>query len=247
MGTDLTTKESELMAIETALVKGDLSLLTTEQRIIHVKNVCESLGINPLTRPFDYISYQGKLVLYANKDCASQLRKKDNVSLEVKSTVLTDNIYTVTVSARSGCRTDEEIGVLDVTGLKGTALANAMMKTLTKAKRRATLSICGLGFPDESEVVEEREVVGCEVLEKKLDSLEVKTEGVQIPIQRKLLLKIMDLTSQGKDVANLEWLKNAYEFKSSGELLKMSDEKAMDLYSEVKDLSAEQVKSLIKE
>ena len=32
------------------------------------------------------------------------------------------------------------------------ALANAIMKTETKAKRRATLSICGLGFLDESEI-----------------------------------------------------------------------------------------------
>ena len=36
--------------------------------------------------------------------------------------------------------------------LKGEALANAMMKAETKAKRRATLSICGLALLDELEV-----------------------------------------------------------------------------------------------
>jgi hypothetical protein len=39
-----------------------------------------------------------------------------------------------------------------VTNLKGEALANAFMKAETKAKRRATLSICGLGILDESEL-----------------------------------------------------------------------------------------------
>jgi hypothetical protein len=39
-----------------------------------------------------------------------------------------------------------------VKGLSGEALANALMKAETKAKRRATLSICGLGMLDETEV-----------------------------------------------------------------------------------------------
>jgi hypothetical protein len=36
--------------------------------------------------------------------------------------------------------------------LKGEALANAIMKCETKAKRRVTLSICGLGLLDELDV-----------------------------------------------------------------------------------------------
>jgi hypothetical protein len=39
-----------------------------------------------------------------------------------------------------------------VGGLKGESKANAMMKAETKAKRRVTLSICGLGMLDETEV-----------------------------------------------------------------------------------------------
>ena len=41
---------------------------------------------------------------------------------------------------------------MPITGLKGEALANALMKAETKAKRRVTLSLCGLSWPDESEV-----------------------------------------------------------------------------------------------
>jgi hypothetical protein len=39
-----------------------------------------------------------------------------------------------------------------IAGLRGEARANAMMKAETKAKRRATLAICGLGMLDESEM-----------------------------------------------------------------------------------------------
>jgi hypothetical protein len=43
-------------------------------------------------------------------------------------------------------------GAVNINGLRGEALANALMKAETKAKRRATLSLCGLGMLDETEV-----------------------------------------------------------------------------------------------
>jgi hypothetical protein len=49
-------------------------------------------------------------------------------------------------------RLDHDFGVVNIAGLKGADLANAMMKALTKAKRRATLSIAGLGWLDETEL-----------------------------------------------------------------------------------------------
>ena len=61
----------------------------------------------------------------------------------------------MTVFARGRDRTgreDEATGVVNIKGLGGEALANALMKAETKAKRRLTLSIVGLGFLDESEV-----------------------------------------------------------------------------------------------
>ena len=50
------------------------------------------------------------------------------------------------------------MGVVSIAGLKGEALANAMMKAETKAKRRATLSICGLGWMDEVEALDRQAV-----------------------------------------------------------------------------------------
>ncbi len=50
-------------------------------------------------------------------------------------------------------RTDEDIGSLACPDtMKGEALAIASMKAVTKAKRRVTLSICGLGMLDETEL-----------------------------------------------------------------------------------------------
>jgi hypothetical protein len=61
-------------------------------------------------------------------------------------------LITVTVRGRTrDGREDVEIGVVSVAGLRGDALANAEMKALTKAKRRLTLSLAGLGWLDETE------------------------------------------------------------------------------------------------
>jgi hypothetical protein len=139
--------------IERVLVGGDLSKLTPEQRVRYVGAVCQSIGLNPLTRPFEFISLGGRLVLYAKRDAADQLRKINGISVEVVSRSIDDGILTVHVRApdKAG-RRDEDFGAVSVASLKGEALANAVLKAVTKAKRRVTLSISGLGFLDESEV-----------------------------------------------------------------------------------------------
>lgn len=140
-------------AIEQVLIKGDLSGLSETQRLSHYKNVCESLGLNPLTTPFDYLKLNGKTVLYAKRDAAEQLRKIHGVSITEIQTQKFDDVYVVTAKAcdRTG-RTDASTGAVPLGSLKGEALANALMKAETKAKRRVTLSICGLGMLDETEV-----------------------------------------------------------------------------------------------
>lgn len=139
--------------IEQVLVSGDLSKLTAEQRNIYYKSVCESLGLNPLTRPFDYITLNGKLTLYARKDCTDQLRKINGVSIRIVSRETVDGVVIVTAQATDKAgRIDESTGAVASGNLRGEALANCWMKAETKAKRRVTLSLCGLGFTDESEV-----------------------------------------------------------------------------------------------
>lgn len=139
-------------ALEQVMIEGDLTPLSAEQRVIYYNKVCESLGLNPLTKPFSYIKLNGKLTLYALKDCTEQLRKNNQVSLQIVSRELQGDVFVVTARATSGNRMDESIGAVTVKGLGGDALANAYMKAETKAKRRVTLSLCGLGMLDDSEV-----------------------------------------------------------------------------------------------
>lgn len=145
--------------IETFLKSGDLAQLTTEQRVSYYNATCESLGLNPLTRPFDFIGLNGKIVMYAKRDCTDQLRRIYSVSITSLETKKEDGIYIVTAHAKDGKgRIDAATGAVAVENVRGNDLANVIMKAETKAKRRVTLSLCGLGILDESEIEAERVV-----------------------------------------------------------------------------------------
>ena len=139
--------------IEQVITRGDLDKLTPEERTRYYVEVCRSVGINPMTQPFSYIRLNGKLVLYAAKGCTDQLRTSRGVSVEDMAESERDGVFVITCKVRDrDGRTDMAKGAVSITGLKGEALANAIMKAETKAKRRATLSLCGLGMLDESEL-----------------------------------------------------------------------------------------------
>lgn len=160
MTTELATTHADPLAqLEAVVVRGDLAKITEGERVMYYARVCESLGINPLTRPFEYITLNGRMVLYARKDATDQLRRIHGVNIVGLERSREDDlqIVTATVRDRTG-REDSAIGAVSVKGLSGEALANAMMKAETKAKRRATLSVCGLGWMDEVEAMDVREV-----------------------------------------------------------------------------------------
>jgi hypothetical protein len=142
-------------AVSKAMILGDLKGLTPQLKVAYYTKVCESLGINPMTQPFDYLVFQGRERLYANKNCAEQLRKIYGISVtDIKEEWKGDLLVIKVFVAEPGGRTDVGTAALSVKGLRDTDLANAIMKTETKAKRRATLSICSLGMLDESEVAD---------------------------------------------------------------------------------------------
>jgi len=145
--------EQQFAIIEEVVVSGDLAKLNPAQRVQYYNRVCESLGLNPFTKPFDYITLNGKLTLYARKDATEQLRRAQRISITGLDAKLVDDLYIVNATAMApDGRIDQATGAVNVGGLKGEAKANAIMKAETKAKRRVTLSICGLGWTDESEV-----------------------------------------------------------------------------------------------
>jgi hypothetical protein len=140
-------------AIEAVIAKGDLAKLTPAERVNYYRAVCKSIGVNELTQPFQYILLNNKLTLYATRTCADQLRQVRGVSIAKPDIQYVDDLVVVSVSAvdRDG-RTDSDLGVVAIGALKGVDRANGIMKAITKAKRRVTLSLCGLGWLDETEV-----------------------------------------------------------------------------------------------
>lgn len=151
MSTAVSATTGDIM--ESVLIKGDLAKLTPQERSSYYLKVCESAGLNPLTQPFAYITLNNKLQLYALRACTDQLRTIHKVSVEELAESERDGVFIVTAKVKNAeGRTDMAKGAVNIGGLKGDTLANAMMKAETKAKRRATLSLCGLGFLDETEI-----------------------------------------------------------------------------------------------
>ena len=173
-------------AIEQVVIGGDLSALNPEQRVQYYNTVCQSVGLNPYTRPFDYIKLNGKLTLYARKDATDQLRKINAVNIEDIKTEDDGDWFVVTVkgSDRTG-RRDVEIGAVNKKDMQGN-FGNAMMKAVTKAKRRLTLSLCGLGWLDETEIETIRDarpvIVNDEGVIVEQARIESKTVEVENPI-----------------------------------------------------------------
>ena len=166
-------KTQELSVVEQVVMQGDLSKLDPNQRVLYYQKVCESMGLNPFTRPFDYITLNGKLTLYAKKDATEQLRMLKNISLSLESKMV-DDLYIVKATARTADgRTDEATGAVTISGLKGDAKANAIMKAETKAKRRVTLSISGMGWTDESEI---DSIPGAKKVEIDMSTGEIKND-----------------------------------------------------------------------
>jgi hypothetical protein len=146
-------EQFNLDKISSLILTGDLRQLSPEEKVQYYGKLCKSLGLNPLTKPFDYIVLQGREVLYANKNCAEQLRLLHGISVVDSTQEIINNmcIVKVKVQDKNG-RYDIGTGVVPLGNLSGDALANALMKAETKAKRRATLSLCGLGMLDETEL-----------------------------------------------------------------------------------------------
>jgi len=224
---DLTKQETKLdpAILENIALKGDLSGLNSQQKVAYYCEFCKSLGLNPLTKPFQIIRFQGKEILYASKDCTEQLRKINGVSITKLEKLFQNDLYLVTayVQDKNG-RQDASTGAVSMKGLSGDALANSIMKSETKAKRRATLSICGLGILDDSETDTIGKYQKIDVLDG--DIIETKTNADDYGLQMasaEQLKQIVELASELGFKDKEEIIKEvnmalAANFKSSKEL-----------------------------
>jgi hypothetical protein len=109
------------------------------------------------------------------KDGTEQLRALHKISIAKLEREVIGDVYVVTAYAENDTRRDSSTGAVSIKGLAGDSLANAYMKAETKAKRRATLSICGLGMLDESEIdtIKDAQIISVQEV-KLLDDNEIK-------------------------------------------------------------------------
>ena len=158
MTKQLTPIRADVVPIDGALLNklvttGDLKGLTPDQQREYYIYRCRLLDLDPATQPFDLISLQGKLTLYAKKECAAQLSSKRGLSATIVTQGVQGDLYVVQARCKGGDgRETDDLGAVSIKNKVGDDLCNAMMKAATKAKRRAILSHCGLGMLDESEL-----------------------------------------------------------------------------------------------
>jgi len=152
METELQTKDMNEI-ISSVVLNGDLSKLQSSQKVKYYQHYCERLGLDPATQPFKLIKIQGKEVLYCDRSGTAQLNSLHKVSHTIIERKTENGVYTVVARAcQPDGRQTESLGAVGIDGLKGNELCNAMMKAETKAKRRSTLDLLGLGILDESEL-----------------------------------------------------------------------------------------------
>jgi hypothetical protein len=199
--------------LSSLILNGDISKLTQPQKVDYYKGFCDRLGLDPLTQPFKILKLNGKEVLYCDRSGAQQLNKKHNVSHEIKTRDTVGDLYVVTCRASlPDGRFTESIGAVNIAGFKGDNLANAMMKGETKAKRRATMDLLGLGILDETETetipqAQTLEVFDNEQLRDDYMALLVRYDSVAGQEKAQKLMPKDDWTAD-KFLSGIQWLKS---------------------------------------
>jgi hypothetical protein len=171
------------------------------------------MGLDPFTKPFDILRLNGKEVLYCTRSGTQQLNKLHKVShlITSRDTNAEAGVYIVTSKASlPDGRCTESIGAVNIAGLKGEAYANAIMKAETKAKRRATLDLLGLGVLDESEAetIPNASVGALQTMVEALPQMEVEVVEV---IEEDPELSIGRLAIAIKKASNIVELKAVYD------------------------------------
>ena len=139
--------------VESLVLRGDLSGLGPRERANHYIAVCHGLGLNPASKPLDYLRLNGKEILYPNKGATDQLAAIHKVTREiidgpkVMDLAGTKLVYALCRATLPGGRFETSVATVPLVDP-----VNVLMKVETKAKRRATLSILGLGMLDEMEL-----------------------------------------------------------------------------------------------
>jgi hypothetical protein len=139
--------------VESMVLRGDISALSPEERAKFYLQMCDALGLTAATQPFAVLRLNGKEILYPTRGATDQLAAIHRLNREiidgprVIDVAGTKMIYAVCRATHPNGRVETAVATVPVNDP-----LNGLMKAETKAKRRATLSILGLGMLDETEI-----------------------------------------------------------------------------------------------
>lgn len=139
--------------VESLVLRGDISELTPEERSGYYVQLCESIGLSPASLPFIPLRLNGKEILYASRNATDQLAAMHRITREiidgpkVIDLAGTKLVYAVCKATHPNGRSETAVATVALTDP-----VNVLMKAETKSKRRATLSILGLGMLSQDEV-----------------------------------------------------------------------------------------------
>ncbi len=153
------------------LAGGDLSALSVDEKVQFIDLMKKQSGLEKMVMPFSILKLDSKEMLYAPKGTTDELRRMHNLSFDDIRYETTGKTVMCHVMITDGKRRDFDCGVVSIEGLDAAGCANAQMAATTKAKRRATLSFCGLGMIDESEF---------DTIQKQMTTSEIAETGLQI-------------------------------------------------------------------
>jgi hypothetical protein len=166
---------------ESIVLRGDLSGLNEQQKKNYYLFRCRQVGLDPAAKPFDLLKLNGKEILYANASASQQLCSIHKLSTQITHRERIDDIYIVSVRVTGADgRVSENQGAVAIGAARGDALANGILKSTTKAIRRAVLAHCGLGMMDEMEVetIPGAQRVAPAVETQEVQAIETPTSGI---------------------------------------------------------------------
>lgn len=139
---------------ESLVLRGDISAMNPEDKAAYYVATCNALGLNAASQPFAMLRLNGKEVMYPTRTATDQLAAIHRLSREIIDGPRVDDRFGEKVGF-CACRVTHPNGRIEVS-IATLPLAGDKsmlpMKLETKAKRRATLSILGLGMLDETEI-----------------------------------------------------------------------------------------------
>ena len=125
----------------------DTKALTHEERVATLSALSKALGLNPLTNPVQFLSLSGREVLYVTKQATDQIAARLRLNREtVAGPEVRDFGGTKLVFCQVKVTAPDGRSEVSTATLPFTDPVNVLMKCETKAKRRATLSLAGLGL-----------------------------------------------------------------------------------------------------